>query len=92
MSQAVILAIKTTSLIDSNHYLYLGGRTMKRVLYEIAAYIISILSALGGFCITYIIAESTNIWKIFGVALFIIPSILFYEIMSIDEYYHKKSH
>ena len=92
MSQAVSLAIKTTSLIDSNHYLYLGGITMKRVLYEIAAYIISMLSALGGFCITYIIAESTNVWKIFGVALFIIPSILFYEIMSIDEYYHKKGH
>ncbi len=63
---------------------------MKRVLYEIAAYIISIMSALGGFCVTYIIAESTNIWKIFGVSIFIIPAILLYEIMSIDEYYHKK--
>ena len=63
---------------------------MKKVLYEIAAYIIAMLSALGGFCVTYIIAESTNIWKIFGVSLFIIPAILFYEIMSIDEYYHKK--
>lgn len=63
---------------------------MKRVLNEIAAYIISILSALGGFGVAYIIAESTNIWEIFGGAFFVIPLILFYEIMSIDEYYHKK--